>query len=267
MCLNSAVFKLFICENRKLPFLYLKHTLFQHLHMNPKWTKMHTSAFITVYSSEQVWPMDLLFIKTSPVKQYSYENDFSSVFDAMFYYCNSVLFCCDRKRALEEEQRKTDIWSKETFNNTITNENYLDFKDIELQTQDGENLGQTESGLSVSTSRARRSYTANSGTQSSTVSGGSGLSFLGQHRKRASKVLPSKLFIGRSKSSYSDDALEVQEPESRGRASTFTHGKRRKVKHDTHNLVDHIETDDPQGILESVDNILKTQNKHIMTEL
>ena len=27
--------------------------------------------------------MGLLFLKTSPVKQYSYENDFSGVFDAM----------------------------------------------------------------------------------------------------------------------------------------------------------------------------------------
>ena len=44
---------------------------------------MHTSAFIDVYSGEQVWPMGLLFLKTSPVKQYSYENDFSGVFDAL----------------------------------------------------------------------------------------------------------------------------------------------------------------------------------------
>ena len=28
-----------------------------------------------------MWPMCLLFIKTSPVKQYSYKNDFSGVFD------------------------------------------------------------------------------------------------------------------------------------------------------------------------------------------
>ena len=28
-------------------------------------------------------PIDLLFIKTSPVKQYSYQNDFSGVFDAL----------------------------------------------------------------------------------------------------------------------------------------------------------------------------------------
>ena len=43
---------------------------------------MHTSAFIAVYSGEQVWPMGLLFIKTSAVKQYAYQNDFSGVFDA-----------------------------------------------------------------------------------------------------------------------------------------------------------------------------------------
>ena len=32
-----------------------------------------------------MWPMGLLFLKTSPVKQYSYENDFkcSGVFDAL----------------------------------------------------------------------------------------------------------------------------------------------------------------------------------------
>ena len=30
-----------------------------------------------------MWPMGLLFTKTSAVKQYSYENDFSSVFDAL----------------------------------------------------------------------------------------------------------------------------------------------------------------------------------------
>ena len=44
---------------------------------------MHTLAFIAVYSGEQVWPMGLLFLKTSPVKHYSYENDFSGVFDAL----------------------------------------------------------------------------------------------------------------------------------------------------------------------------------------
>ena len=30
-----------------------------------------------------MWPMGLLFLKTSPVKQYSYENDFTGVFDAL----------------------------------------------------------------------------------------------------------------------------------------------------------------------------------------
>ena len=44
---------------------------------------MHTSAFTAVYSGEQVWPVGLLFIKTSAVKQYSYQNDFGGVFDAV----------------------------------------------------------------------------------------------------------------------------------------------------------------------------------------
>ena len=48
MCLNSAVFKVSICENGKLPFLCLKHPLFQHLHMNPKWTAMRHSQMINV---------------------------------------------------------------------------------------------------------------------------------------------------------------------------------------------------------------------------
>ena len=30
-----------------------------------------------------MWPMGLLFIKTSLVKQYSYQNDLSGVFDAL----------------------------------------------------------------------------------------------------------------------------------------------------------------------------------------
>ena len=30
-----------------------------------------------------MWPMGLLFLKTSSVKQYSYENDFSGVSDAL----------------------------------------------------------------------------------------------------------------------------------------------------------------------------------------
>ena len=32
---------------------------------------------------QQVWPMGLLFINSSSVKQYSYENNFSGVFDAL----------------------------------------------------------------------------------------------------------------------------------------------------------------------------------------
>ena len=38
---------------------------------------------IAVYSGKQVWPMGLLFIKTSPLKQCSYQNDLSGVFDAL----------------------------------------------------------------------------------------------------------------------------------------------------------------------------------------
>ena len=48
LCLNSVVFKVFICENRKLSFLNLKHILFQHLHKNPKWTVMRHSQMVTV---------------------------------------------------------------------------------------------------------------------------------------------------------------------------------------------------------------------------
>ena len=44
---------------------------------------MHTKAFMSIYSGEQVWPMGLFFIKTSPVKQCSHQNDFSGVFDAL----------------------------------------------------------------------------------------------------------------------------------------------------------------------------------------
>ena len=46
--LNSAVFKVLICENRKLPFLCLKNLLFQHLHKNPKWTTMRLSQMVNV---------------------------------------------------------------------------------------------------------------------------------------------------------------------------------------------------------------------------
>ena len=45
--------------------------------------KMHTEAFIAVYSGEQVWPIGLMFLKTYSVKQYSYQNNFSGVFDAL----------------------------------------------------------------------------------------------------------------------------------------------------------------------------------------
>ena len=53
---------------------------------------MHTKAFIPVCSGEQVWPMGLLFLKTSPVKQFSYENDFSGVFASKFSSCHLCKF-------------------------------------------------------------------------------------------------------------------------------------------------------------------------------
>ena len=46
--LNSAVFKVFICENIKLPFSCLKHPSFQHLHKNKKWTAMRHSQMVNV---------------------------------------------------------------------------------------------------------------------------------------------------------------------------------------------------------------------------
>ena len=141
------------------------------------------------------------------------------------------------------------MWTKDTTDNTIVNENY-DFNDIEIRTRNAENLRQPEIDPSLPTSGTSMS----AGTRNSAVSTGS----------RLSKVLP---FFGRSKSSYSDDSLVVKDPDTRGRASTFAHGKRTKIKHDTNRLVDHIETEEHHGILESVDNILKTQNKHIVTEL
>ena len=49
--LNSAGFKIFICENRKLPILYLKHPLFQHLHKNPKWTAMQIAKWSTLLNT------------------------------------------------------------------------------------------------------------------------------------------------------------------------------------------------------------------------
>ena len=45
-----------------------------------------------------MWPTGLLFIKTSPVKQYSYENDFSGALDALhqsFLVCNTVPIVID----------------------------------------------------------------------------------------------------------------------------------------------------------------------------
>ena len=44
--------------------------------------------------------MSLLFLKTSPVKQYSYENDFSGVFDAL-HQSFLVIDCCCVKRVLK----------------------------------------------------------------------------------------------------------------------------------------------------------------------
>ena len=45
--LNTAVLKVFICENRKLP-LCLKHPLIQHLQKNPKWTAMRHNQMVNV---------------------------------------------------------------------------------------------------------------------------------------------------------------------------------------------------------------------------
>ena len=47
MHLYSTVFKIFICENRKIPFS-LKHPLFQHLHKNLQWTAMRLSQMVNV---------------------------------------------------------------------------------------------------------------------------------------------------------------------------------------------------------------------------
>ena len=46
--LNSAVFKVFICENRKLPSSCLKHPLFQHLQNNPKRTAVRHTHMVNV---------------------------------------------------------------------------------------------------------------------------------------------------------------------------------------------------------------------------
>ena len=54
-----------------------------------------------------MWPMSLLFIKTTTVKQSSYENDFSGVFDALLqiflclYLCLYILlWVCGLKRLI-----------------------------------------------------------------------------------------------------------------------------------------------------------------------
>ena len=40
-----------------------------------------------------MWPLGLLLLKTSPVKQYSYENDFSGVFDALHQSFLVLILC------------------------------------------------------------------------------------------------------------------------------------------------------------------------------
>ena len=46
-----------------------------------------------------MWPMGLLFIKTSPVKQYSSENDFSGVFDAWHQnFLGVYMYLCGSER-------------------------------------------------------------------------------------------------------------------------------------------------------------------------
>ena len=61
-----------------------------------KKAKMHTQAFIAVYSVEQEWHMGLLFIKTFPVKQYLYQNDFSGVYDALHQSFLVHVFALDK---------------------------------------------------------------------------------------------------------------------------------------------------------------------------
>ena len=179
-----------------------------------------------------------------------------------------------RRQKLKEEKRKTDIWTTSTFNNTVVNENYIDFSEIAIQSMERGDFNRTGRSISSATSGTRRSSSATSGARNSAVSTDSSsnrTSVFGQRSSIVSRTLklPSKLFVGRSKSSYSTDALAIQDPESRGRASTFAHGRRlKRGERDTHNLVDHIETDEEaHTMLESVDNILKPQNKHIVTEL
>ena len=209
-------------------------------------------------------------INNQPKNEYAFIVVFFVFIGSIFFIICLITFIY-RRQKLKEEKHKTDIWTMSTFNNTVVNENYIDFNETTLQNLEHENVRHTGSSSSTTTSGTRRSSAGTSGTRNSVISSDSAsvyTSFLGQRNSRASRKLPSKLFVSRSKSSYSTDALAVQDPESRGRASTFTHGRRKKGEHDKHNLVDHIETEeDHNRILESVDNILKPQNKHIVTEL
>lgn len=170
---------------------------------------------------------------------------------------------------MQEEKCKTDIWSMESMNNTIVNENYRDFKDVELRKE--EHMRQSASSSSTANSDTRMSSavaTTKRPSAKTSESESTKRSFLGQMGARASHILPPKLFVGRSKSSYDTDVTLVHDPDSRSRSSTFTHGRRKKAGHDKNHLVENIEAEEgTQGILESVDKVLETQNKHIVTEL
>ena len=48
LAFNSGVFRDFICENRKLPLLCLKHPLFQQFHKNPKWPAIRHGQMLKV---------------------------------------------------------------------------------------------------------------------------------------------------------------------------------------------------------------------------
>ena len=52
--------------------------------------------------------MDLLFIKTSPVKQYSYEYDFSGVFDAL--HQSLVFLSLGKKKKKKKKEKKKNIY-------------------------------------------------------------------------------------------------------------------------------------------------------------
>ena len=62
-----------------------------------------------------MWPMDLLFFKPSPVKQYSFENDFSGVFDAFAAKFSCLLKICmylPRNGSKQSLQRVSKaVWS------------------------------------------------------------------------------------------------------------------------------------------------------------